>query len=184
MGLKRIKGPGICLDCHFTLDILDGRVVGEPLAGVSCESCHGGGKDWIKRHSRYGMKEATSRLVPSGHRRDPYVDPETTGMIGPANLYAVASNCFGCHSVSHQELVNVGRHPLGGGFELVSWSQGEVRHNFLLKGENREASAEHKRMLYIVGKAVDLEFALRAMAKARSENGRGPSHRAGPHRRL
>ena len=41
MGLARIKAPGLCLDCHFTLDAAGGKVAGVPLAGISCESCHG-----------------------------------------------------------------------------------------------------------------------------------------------
>lgn len=67
-----------------------------------------------------------------------------------------------------EKLVNVGGHPAGSPFELVSWSQGEVRHNtWYNKGkENAVADAARKRMLYLVGRAVDLETALRAVGTA------------------
>ena len=56
----------------------------------------------------------------------------------------------------------------GSAFELVSWSQGEVRHNtWHSKGrENVPASAARMRMLYLVGLGVELETALRAVGKA------------------
>ena len=34
-----------------------------PVAGISCESCHGAGEDWIKLHSQYsGKTEKTEQL--------------------------------------------------------------------------------------------------------------------------
>jgi hypothetical protein len=70
--------------------------------------------------------------------------------------------------VPQEDLVNKGGHRAGSKFELVSWSQGEVRHNtWTSKGkENAVASAARKRMLYLVGLGVELETALRAIAKA------------------
>ena len=67
-----------------------------------------------------------------------------------------------------EDLVNKGGHRAGSAFELVSWSQGEVRHNtWYSKGkDNVEASAARKRMLYLVGLGVELETALRAVGKA------------------
>jgi hypothetical protein len=64
--------------------------------------------------------------------------------------------------------VNKGGHRAGSAFELVSWSQGEVLHNtWYSKGkDNVPASAERKRMLYLVGLGVELETALRAVGKA------------------
>jgi hypothetical protein len=64
--------------------------------------------------------------------------------------------------------VNKGGHRAGSAFDLVSWSQGEVRHNTCYsKGrENVRASAARTRMLYLVGLGVELETALRAVGKA------------------
>ena len=89
-------------------------------------------------------------------------------MIRPRLLYDLAKNCYSCHVVPQEKLVNVGGHPAGSPFELVSWSQGEVRHNtWHNKGkDNPVADAGRKRMLYLVGRAVDLETALRAVATA------------------
>lgn len=88
-------------------------------------------------------------------------------MIRPQNLYALASNCFQCHTVPDPELVDVGGHTAGSeGFELVAWSQGQVRHNFLHGGKNEVASPERLRLLYVVGKVVELESSLRALSKA------------------
>jgi hypothetical protein len=64
--------------------------------------------------------------------------------------------------------VNKGGHPAGSAFELMSWSQGEVRHNtWHSKGkENVAAGAARKRMLYLVGLGVELETGLRAVGRA------------------
>jgi hypothetical protein len=70
--------------------------------------------------------------------------------------------------VPQEDLVNKGGHSAGSAFELVSWSQGEVRHNtWHSKGkQNVPASAPRKRMLYLVGLAVELETAIRAVGRA------------------
>ena len=174
MGLKRIKGPGLCLDCHFSLDSVDGVVAGIPLVGVACESCHGAAGDWYGAHSRYGMKEATSATVPATRGQGTYIEPKDIGMITPSNLYGVAANCLGCHSVSNEKLVDRAGHSLGRGFELVAWSQGEVRHNLWFSRDNPEASPARKRKMYVIGKAVDLEFALRALARIGAGGDPGP----------
>ena len=50
----------------------------------------------------------------------------------------------------------------------MSWSQGEVRHNFNRtdNAHNAMSSAENIRVLYVVGKALDLEYGLRGLARA------------------
>ncbi len=164
MGIKRIKAESACLTCHFTSAMVKGKV--KPIAGISCESCHGGGKDWIKGHQDYGGKGVTKESESPDHRTKRFADAEAAGMIRPVRLYSVAANCYGCHTVPNEKLVNVGGHPAGSKFELVSWTQGEVRHNVWYSKSNDEASAERKRMMYIVGRALDLEFALRGVAKA------------------
>ena len=93
-------------------------------------------------------------------------------MIRPGDLYRLAANCYQCHVVPNEKLVNVGTHQSGSDdFELVSWSLGEIRHKFLSsEGKKNEAvSPERQRMLYVVGKALDLEYGLRALAKATEE---------------
>lgn len=164
LGIRRLKSESACLSCHFTSANVSGKV--KPIAGIACESCHGAGKNWIKEHSDYGGKGVTKESEPPDHAKARYAKSEAAGLIRPGSLYKVAANCYGCHTVPNEKLVNVGGHAAGSKFELVAWSQGEVRHNVWYSKENNEASAARKRMMYIVGKALDLEFALRGVAKA------------------
>jgi hypothetical protein len=164
MGVRRIKSDSVCLNCHFTVQLKNNKE--EPVAGISCESCHGAGKDWIKVHSGFsGKKEQTETKAEEEAR---WRLADSKGMIRPRSLYQLAKNCFGCHVVPQEDLVNKGGHRAGSDFELVSWSQGEVLHNtWYSKGkDNVPASAARKRMLYLVGLGVDLETALRAVGKA------------------
>lgn len=164
MGVRRVKSESLCLNCHFTVQKTSGKP--EPVAGISCESCHSAGQDWIKVHSNYSGKKADTETKAEKDAR--WKLAEAKGMIRPASLYQLAKNCFSCHVVPHEELVNKGGHRAGSAFELVSWSQGEVRHNtWHSKGKNNvPAGAARKRMLYLMGLGVELETALRALAKA------------------
>ena len=164
MGVRRIKSESLCLNCHFTVQQKDNKE--EPVAGITCESCHGAGKDWIKVHSGFsGKKEQTETKAEEEAR---WKLADSKGMIRPGSLYQLAKNCYGCHVVPEEDLVNKGGHRAGSAFELVSWSQGEVLHNtWYSKGkDNVPASAARKRMLYLVGLGVELETALRAVGKA------------------
>jgi hypothetical protein len=164
MGVRRIKSESLCLNCHFTVQQKDDKE--EPVAGISCESCHGAGKDWIKVHSGFsGKKENTETKAEEEAR---WKLAESKGMLRIRAIYQLAKNCYGCHVVPEEDLVNKGGHRAGSDFELVSWSQGEVLHNtWYSKGkENVAASAARKRMLYLIGLGVELETALRAVGKA------------------
>ena len=69
----------------------------------------------------------------------------------------------------NERLVNVGGHNAGSeDFELVRWSQGMVRHNFLrTDGEyNAQSDSTRLRVMYVVGLIADLEFSTRATAQA------------------
>ena len=164
MGIRRIKNESDCLTCHFTAAVVDEKV--KPIAGITCESCHGAGKDWIDIHSDFGGKGVTAETEDPAHKTARYEQSEANGLIRPSQIYAVAQNCYSCHTVPNEKLVNVGGHPAGSKFELVKWSQGEVRHNVWYTKENNASSIERQRMMYIVGQALDLEHALRGVAKA------------------
>ncbi|MEE8156437.1 MAG: cytochrome c family protein [Phycisphaerales bacterium] len=159
-----IKRNDLCVNCHYTAQIVDEKP--KPVSGVSCESCHGAAADWINVHNDYGADQ-TKQTESAEHREMRLKAVDASGMLRPANVYLVARNCYSCHSVPNEKLVNVGGHPAGSDFELVSWSQGEVRHNYFQNPEegNREASVERKRVLYVVGAITDLEYALRGMSK-------------------
>lgn len=160
MGIRRIKADSLCLDCHFTV------VNNEPVAGISCESCHSPGKDWIKVHSNYSGKKKETETKQEAAAR--WAKAEKAGMIRPGDTYAIAKNCYNCHVVPQEKLVNQGGHPAGSPFELVSWSQGEVRHNvWWNNGDgNPVADKNRQRMLFVIGQAVELETALRAVGEA------------------
>lgn len=163
MGIKRVKAESQCLDCHFTNQIVDGKE--KPIAGISCESCHSASKEWIKVHSEFSGKKKETESAEEAAAR--WALAEEKGMIRPKLIYLLAKNCYGCHVVPQEKLVNVGGHPAGSKFELVSWSQGEIRHNsWYSKGVNKLASQERQRMLYVLGLVVELETALRGVGKA------------------
>jgi hypothetical protein len=164
MGVQRIRSESMCLTCHYTVQEKEGKK--QPTAGISCESCHSAGEDWIKIHGQFSGKTEKTETKPEAEAR--WRLAESKGMIRPSSLYRLARNCFGCHVVPHEDLVNKGGHPAGSAFELVSWSQGEVRHNtWHSKGkENVPASAARKRMLYLVGLGVELETGLRGISRA------------------
>ena len=171
MGIRRMKKDSDCLTCHFTSGYEEGKI--KAIAGISCESCHSPAKDWIKVHGDYGGKKVTREQETPEHKTKRLTAIQAAGMIRPSDLYRLAENCFQCHTVPNEKLVNVGGHKAGSEFELVAWSQGEVRHNFSRsEGKvNQEASPERKRLLYMIGTALDLEFSLRSLAKA-TQNGK------------
>lgn len=152
LGVSRIKTARECVQCHYTVQA-DGEGF-KSISGISCESCHNAGADWNKIHSN---KDDPARLTKS----------EKLGMIRPSNTYHVAANCYSCHTVPDERLVNVGGHKAGSDFELVSWLQGEVRHNMQKDPKkNEETPQARKRMLLILGRTLDLEYGLRGLAKA------------------
>lgn len=164
MGVSRIRSEGLCLSCHFTVQEKENQK--QVVAGISCESCHGAGNDWIKIHSGFsGKTEKTETRAETEAR---WKLASSKGMIRPSSLYQLAKNCYGCHVVPHEDLVNRGGHPAGSAFDLVSWSQGEVRHNtWHSKGrKNVPAGLPRKRMLYLMGLGVELETGIRAVGRA------------------
>ena len=167
LGLRSVKRNDECTKCHFTVQEDHGRE--RVIAGVSCESCHGAGRDWIEMHADYGGPTITKPLETPEHRAERIEKSIAAGMNNPANLYIVARQCLACHTSPNERLVNVGGHAAGTPeFELVAWSQGKVRHNFLRSGGtvNAPSSPERLRVMYIVGVLTDLEASLRATAAA------------------
>ena len=130
MGFRLIKRDSLCFSCHYTPVVDDGKI--RVVSGVSCESCHGAGADYLDVHNDYGdgFDHASE---PAAHRRARIEkQPPGGGMRRPSDLYPVVANCFSCHTVPIERLVNEGGHTTGsGGFELVEWTQGQIRHNFL-----------------------------------------------------
>ena len=167
LGLQSIKRNDVCTQCHYTKQVEDGRE--RVVAGVSCESCHGGARDWVVLHNDYGGPGVTKASEPAEHRAKRVADSVAKGMNNPHNIYLIARQCYDCHTVPNEKLVNVGGHLAGSqDFELVAWSQGMVRHNFLRGGgtTNAPPSQEELRVMFVVGVLTDLEYSLRATAAA------------------
>lgn len=167
MGLRSIKRGDVCWDCHYTSQVEAGRT--HIIAGVSCESCHGAAKDWVELHNDYGGPTAIKSQETPAHQTQRRADSIAAGMRNPTNIYLVARSCFQCHTVPNEALVNVGGHKAGSlDFELVTWSQGINRHNFLRTNNtaNAENSPERIRVMFVAGLIADLEFSTRATALA------------------
>ena len=67
MGVRRIKSESLCRDCHFTVQQKNN--VEEAISGISCESCHSAGQDWIKVHSGFSGKTAKTETKAEAEAR-------------------------------------------------------------------------------------------------------------------
>lgn len=167
LGIHSFKQDSACVRCHYTMQSHSTRL--EAISGVSCESCHGAAKNWIDVHNDYGGPGATRAAESNEHRIARLRDSIAGGMRNPINVYLVAQSCYRCHTVPDERLVNVGGHKAGSmDFEIVAWSQGMVRHNFVRSdGQTNEPSSRGRlRQMFIAGMIADLEFSLRATAAA------------------
>ncbi len=171
-----------CLKCHYTVAIIND----EPTAkwGVTCESCHGPARDWLDIHQRVGgtpdgdpLDWGTGKNQDQASRDARLAAAAKAGMLHPERIYDIAVNCYGCHTVPDETLVNTGNHKAGSDFDLLAWSQGEVRHSFCSSpgapdsATNEAASPERQRQLYVVGAIVDLEFSLRNLTGVKEPGG-------------
>jgi len=159
-----IRRHQACVRCHVTEEEIHSVI--QVNRAVSCESCHGAAADWIDLHNTASLSHAERT------RRS-----REQGMIHPSSLYDLGKRCFECHVIDVEPLVNVAGHPaVSEGFELLSWSQGEVKHNFLVERPGRSkrkssstpqpVSQERKRMLYLTGKLLHLGASLEAVSRA------------------
>jgi hypothetical protein len=174
MGLPSVKRSDVCTKCHFTMQTAGDRT--RPVSGISCESCHGAARDWLAVHNDYGGPTATRESETTEHREQRLQSALGLGMRNTQNLYAIASSCYDCHTVPNERLVNVGGHKAGtDDFELVAFSQGMMRHNFLRTGgtTNATSTQERLRVMYVVGLIADMEYSTRATAKATEKSAYG-----------
>lgn len=167
LDLRSVKRNDTCVGCHYTEQLVGSRV--RVVSGISCESCHGAARDWIAIHNDYGGPNATKESESPEHRHQRIAASVEAGMNNPVNLYLIARQCLSCHTTPNEQLVNEGHHTAGSkDFELVAWSQGMVRHNFLRTGGSASAGASpaELRVMFVVGIMADLEASLRATAQA------------------
>ncbi len=167
LGIASFKNDSACIKCHYTMQANHGGL--EAISGVSCESCHGAAKNWLEVHNDYGGTGVTRESESQEHRITRLRNSIAGGMRNPINVYLVAQSCYRCHTVPDERLVNVGGHNAGSmDFEVVSWSQGMVRHNFVRSDgkSNDSSSPQRLRQMFVAGMIADLEFSLRATASA------------------
>lgn len=162
-----ITEEGKCLQCHFTMRKASPTSPPKALSGVSCELCHGAGREWYNVHSDLGEYTNNPDEEPPEHREARLKAAQAKGMRDLTDLYTFGRSCFECHTVPEERIVNLTAHEAGSPFEFVAWSQGEVRHNFLANPVvNTQRPREHLHIMYIVGRLLDLEFGLRGVAQA------------------
>jgi len=171
MGIASFKHDSACIKCHYSMQVQPAGL--EPIAGVSCESCHGPAKNWVDLHHDYGGPGIKREQETEEHRHRRLVSSISGGMRNPENVYLVAQSCYRCHTVPDEKLVNVGGHVAGSlNFELVAWSQGTIRHNFVRSAGKANAPSDQNRMrlMFVSGMIADLEFSLRATAQATTKD--------------
>ena len=162
MGVKRIKKVDtLCTDCHYTVGAKRGKK--KVVSGISCESCHAPSADWIEIHNSYGGKGVKKKQESAAHKKQRYAELEKLGMIRPVNIYGWAKNCYGCHIVAKEKLVNKGGHKAGSDFKLFERSQGEILHTDKATGKKAD-------LIKLIGYAVELEMSLRAVGEASAGN--------------
>ncbi len=168
LGIQSFKTDSACIKCHYTMQA-DQQHGLQAISGISCESCHGAAKNWVELHNDYGGNGATRESESAAHRLERLRSSIAAGMRNPINVYLVAQSCYRCHTVPDERLVNVGGHKAGSmDFEIVSWSQGSIRHNFVrTNGKTNDASDRNRlRQLFMAGMIAELEFSLRSTATA------------------
>jgi Cytochrome c554 and c-prime len=172
LGFPFIQYQSLCIKCHYTGVVRDGEL--QAVFGVSCQSCHGAARDWIEIHNKWGEGHTHDTETPE-HKKQRIAQAKAAGMLRPSALYGVVANCFQCHTVPHEELVNKGEHPVGSsGFDLLQRIN-EIRHNYLhaqfdaSDTANRVDPPGRRRVMYVVGRMVDLEYSIRAVAEATTE---------------
>lgn len=163
LGIRRLKREDRCITCHFTEQWTEENE-SKVIAGVSCESCHGAGKQWLDQHGSYGGEGKTRLNEESAHRDARLASAFEVGMRGPTRLYELAARCYECHLIVDEELQAAG-HGIGAGFELSAALQGRVRHNFVRgDGQNVTASTERMRVLYLLGLLLEVQFTFDALS--------------------
>ena len=114
IGAGKPQETSRCTECHAPMQAVNATRVG-PLSrvedGISCETCHGPAKFWIRSHTRHDLTHAQN---------------VTTGLRDLESLYVRANTCIACHQVLAPDLQKAGHPPLV--FELDAQSVAEPKH--------------------------------------------------------
>lgn len=176
VGQKRMKRAEVCATCHYTVAAKKAGGKARPVAGPSCESCHGRASEWINVHNDFGGAGVKRDQETAAHKDARIRNSVAAGMIRPSSPFDVARNCISCHFLANaalpagtrQKMLDNG-HPLSAGFELVSYSQGSVRHRFYPPDvtNNKPMTPAELARLYVVGQGAALVTANQAVSGAK-----------------
>lgn len=173
-GERNIRRDPTCSTCHFTQVSVRGRDP-RPVAGPSCESCHGAASEWIDVHNDYGGAGVTAANETVERKRERHGRAMDAGMIWSFMHYDIAANCMECHGLANPRVdadtlaqLKASGHPVKLDFELVRFSQGTVRHRFYPPDVtvNAEMPPEGLARLYLLGQAAQFASASGAAAGA------------------
>lgn len=171
LGIRSIKRDQRCVRCHYTPEKSTRGIRAQ--SGISCESCHGPARNWIQGHNDYGGLTVTKEQESVDHKNFRIDLSIEKGMRHPSNLYLLAKSCYDCHLVDDAELVNLTDHPpISNGFNMVSWSQGSMRHNFLRTDNkyNAESTPERLRVMFVVDLMAKLEATLLSLSDSQPDS--------------
>lgn len=166
LGLRTIKRSARCVRCHYTPEAY--RSSSKAQSGISCESCHGGSKNWVLNHNDYGGLEAKKEDESPEHRQMRIQLSIENGMRHPSKLHLIARSCYECHIVDDVELLTKTEHPVfTHDFDMIRWSQGQMRHNFYRTQGKSNALSEppRLRLMYLADLVAGLEFGFVAIAE-------------------
>ncbi|MCH9032200.1 MAG: hypothetical protein IIB00_08085 [candidate division Zixibacteria bacterium] len=111
------KGSHSCMKCHGT--VISGSENEDIDEGVSCESCHGPGSDYLGRHSQGDFMQGVNRAE--------YRQSLTLGLLELKNTDVRGEMCVSCHYMTDQKLLAAG-HPGGQNFRYVKGMRQISKH--------------------------------------------------------
>jgi len=164
-GIKtsKIRKPdSVCASCHYTVGMKKNKP--KVVQGVSCQSCHGPGKDWVAVHNEFG-DGLNIKQESKTHKALRIKAVKKGGMVVPGDLLGLAENCYQCHLITDEKLINTTSHPTASHFSFLERTQGNILHS-------RLADAQKKNQLIIAGAIAEVIGALDALGAAKQTGGR------------
>ena len=171
-GSPNMKRNSVCTQCHYTMVQSDAQAAPVAKSGPSCERCHGASSDYVKIHNNYGGPNMKAADETPAHKTERLQKAAKAGMQWPSDKYAIAGNCMGCHGLTNPNVdkailakMLAAGHPDGSAFELVRYSQGNVRHRFYppKMTENATLDTPALAQMYMQGQAASLVAASAAL---------------------
>ncbi len=174
VGEKSMKRSDDCVICHYTQVQKSEGDKAKVKSGPSCESCHGASSSWRAIHNDYGGPKVKAADETPEHRKMRLAESEANGMIASRMVFRIASSCMACHGLANDAISadTLGKmlesgHPIEPDFEIVKYSQGDIRHRFVPPDVtvNSKMDAASTARLFLGGQAAALVAATRVKGK-------------------